>query len=799
MSDKLPTHISEICWCNPSTEAGYKIETAKIQLPSQPKPRTTAWLDELLDGGFEIPAQKGGKRQAVSILLTGPPGTGKSTFALELAYRWSCLAGSDLPAHLQEITGRRPLQILYATLEATAEEMVHNAATYQWRDFPERAKSVSALAEVKEGRVNVISFANFEMPGPEAAAQIKPEKETNWLEKIGRTINAWAADYAGNQPPFSDKTPPRPPDVLIMDGLNSIPDEENRELFYRQYAQLLGSNPLVIIFILDMSPTNERSEFWEFASDVVIKLDRQHHHPGDLYYLIRHMEIVKARFQHHAWGKHQLKIYKGFDAGAPGAEPNHPKLPRVAERLRSHAYRREGGIFIFPSIHFLLSGYEHMALESNDSAEGPQHYKPRIPNLIKILGNGFPLGRCTALIGERGGHKSHLGYVELLHRVVYPKECRNGGAGAEAGDTNFVKRSPMLAPETVGALSDRGPLLRGTLVVPVRPKTGAIPALTVSSAGKEVRPFTASTVAPPPVAQETPASSVASPLAALPVVGPSVPGVRPQGQSPAANGQARKVCEKALIVSLRDDEGTTRRTMTKILNKWREFDSAVPTLETLEEKGLLEILYFPPGYITPEEFYHRLLLSINRLKHGNGGDPGVSLLFNSLDQLATRFPMCAKEPIFIPGIIQLLAGEKVTSFIVAASEGVECDYYGLGSLADVILEFEHRDFPRDDVRLHLNAVMPGNQAIYNSESTKRKNQSLRRAVVVTVGRFSGGHSAGAEGILELLDDEAARKELELGSVYGSEYLIFIPRNHMQKGEFGFDTRAAVRGGILLNQ
>jgi len=71
--------------------------------------------------------------------------------------------------------------------------------------------------------------------------------------------------------------------------------------------------------------------------------------------------------------------------------------------------------------------------------------------------------------------------------------------------------------------------------------------------------------------------------------------------------------------------------------------------------------------------------------------------------------------------------------------------------------------------------------------------------VVTVRRIAGGQAAGDEGILELLPDEAARKELELGQNYAAEDLIFIPRNHMQKGEFGFDARLGERPPVILNQ
>ena len=41
----------------------------------------------------------------------------------------------------------------------------------------------------------------------------------------------------------------------------------------------------------------------------------------------------------------------------------------------------------------------------------------------------------------------------------------------------------------------------------------------------------------------------------------------------------------------------------------------------------------------------------------------LTLLFNSLDQLSSRFPLCAKQDIFVPGLIDSLNGENVRIFV----------------------------------------------------------------------------------------------------------------------------------------
>ena len=299
----------------------------------------------------------------------------------------------------------------------------------------------------------------------------------------------------------------------MIDSLNAL--EGDKQDLYRRLVRFASSGPRLIVAIADSGPERETAEYWEFAADVVLRLDK-----SDLSgYLLRTIEVVKARFQAHVWGKHQLKIYEPFEW------PDRTDPAGQTKRLRAHPYRAEGGIFIFPSIHYVLSRYKRSQSESGGYLPSP------VPHLAELLGSGFPKGRCIALIGGRGTHKSHLGYLQALDGVIR--------------DYNRDQQNP-------------GP-------------------------------------------------------------------------------------EKAIIVSLRDDEGMTRGTMETILKEcWDEPQPKV-LLNKLEQQGRLEITYYPP--FVAQEFFHRMLLSIHRMKHGADG-AHITVLFNSLDQLSSRFPLCAEQRIF---------------------------------------------------------------------------------------------------------------------------------------------------------
>jgi KaiC/GvpD/RAD55 family RecA-like ATPase len=640
---KIKSGISQAYWC--TIDSGIaRFHPASIAFGPLPDERkeTISWFDKLFEGGLDLPETDDKNLQPLTMLVTGPPGTGKTTLTSELCYRLA----------RNEQKNPKSLFSLYISTDSTTKQFVENTKDLGWKDadvYFEPFKRSKAVRKDKDAHSLVLVWGKDEFqPDKQKWATISELVTTSidalqkWVTRIKPEKLVSRLGDLLEQAPLRNGVQVVAPDILVVDNLNIVDPKKQGEHF-QEFLKACKARKLVI-FILDSGAQNQEHKFWEYFCDIVVRLDNTYIQD----YYVRTIEVVKARYQAHLWGKHQLKIYGNpkYLSEPKSANPSNEKVQEfnIAKR-RAHPYQETGGIFIYPSIHSYLSTYKR--LNSSNPLEPASTYPDKLNQILtipvkgKILG-GIPKGRCTAFIGPRGGHKSHLGYLHMLHRLLSSNE------------------------------------------------------------------------------------------------------------------------EGGLIVSLREDEGVTKATLERIMRQ--EFNIS-GQINQFEIDNRLEVLYYAPGYITPEEFFHRMFISIHRLKIRN---QSLTVLFNSLDQLSARFPLCAKQEIFIPGIIQALSAEDITSICIAVNEpGQPGEQYGLLPMADLILSFSRRRFKLQDYLSHLKSSweIEPQKEIDLGAGTDVHHESI----VLEVVRLAGGKRGGARGMLELVNQDDLKD-----SYYSKSGLHFTP-------------------------
>ena len=122
---KVNTHISKAYWCVTRDKLS-KFKPAEFSFGGKGDQQEISWFDELLEGGIELFSpdifmrkNKEDKIMPITFLITGPPGSGKTTFAVELCYR--------MAKEENKLTQ-------YISTESESYKLVENAVSFGYKD-----------------------------------------------------------------------------------------------------------------------------------------------------------------------------------------------------------------------------------------------------------------------------------------------------------------------------------------------------------------------------------------------------------------------------------------------------------------------------------------------------------------------------------------------------------------------------------------------------------------------------------------------------------------------------------------
>lgn len=363
------------------------------------------WLDEMLNGGLALPdeiwpkkADEYGPPESTFVLLiAGPPGSGKSSFALELCINLAKNAQKD---------GTKWSSV-YCSAESSPQRIIENARSFGW-DY-------QWILEHTTG-----TYAEYDAPsciiygcGEKGSGGI-PSDPYKFFTGF---INDWMSNIRVRYPKGLGA-----PDVVVVDSLNTIKDagefsSMNVGFVFRQIVSSLsgpgGIRPRLLILLLDGFSGSEPTNSWEYLCDAAFRFDAKVGQEG---FYQRSFQIVKIRTQSHVWGKHAFKIYPGPRPGT--GQPN--TASRYARTYKA-PYLETGATFTFPSIHW------HVARAIKDSPiknwDRTKFYPTPLSELNQILASdpdlqGLPAKNMTAFVGARGGMKSHLAYHTCLSHAL---------------------------------------------------------------------------------------------------------------------------------------------------------------------------------------------------------------------------------------------------------------------------------------------------------------------------------------------------------------------------------------------
>lgn len=416
------------------------------------------WLDRLLNGGIRVPPKDQGP---LVVLLAGSPGAGKSLLLQQILF---ARAKRNIDENVPQVAEAASLYICTETSPAKVIANLHQLG------YESKSQDPWCLI----GELLLQGVVGFNPPGKfplmilaDGGAGIVGGSGDQLADVVDRV---WKRLSTVPDAPAMYPIVEIP--VLAIDSLNVFPAQTRMDTLAKLRDKLSEWRwrPRILFLVLD-TPTADASE-WQFIADMVIRIDKE---SSVDQYLIRSLEIEKARFQKHAFGKHLAKIIQDpIDHGIR-------KLNTDEDGPRPNI--REGGVFVMPGLHFVLSklrkvegAHSLIAPGSTTNATSNKSTSqneaiggvgtvgtPTVPSvgwpcagpfkmselnlpdtnrwtgwaphgagifkgngtrrssywwpvrgLFELVGGGMPLDRCVALVGPRGPGRGRIAYKFLI-------------------------------------------------------------------------------------------------------------------------------------------------------------------------------------------------------------------------------------------------------------------------------------------------------------------------------------------------------------------------------------------------